>query len=52
MARHKKAAIEVENKEPEVKIEVNKEEIELLKKIVEQNNQIILLLQKLKDRFV
>ena len=52
MARQKKAVIEVENKESEVTIEVNKEEIELLKKIVEQNGQIILLLQKLKDRFV
>lgn len=48
----KKAEIVVESKEPEVKIEVNKEEIELLKKLVEQNSQIILLLQKLKDRFV
>ena len=52
MARQNKSEIVVESKEPEVKIEVNKEEIELLKKIVEQNNQIILLLQKLKDRFV
>lgn len=52
MARQKKAEIVVESKEPEVKIEVNKEEIELLKKLVEQNSQIILLLQKLKDRFV
>ena len=52
MARQKKVDIEVKKEEQVVEVKTNDEVTELLKTIIRQNQQVIELLTKLKERFV
>ena len=52
MARQKKVKVEIKKEEPVVEVKTNDEVTELLKTIIRQNQQVIELLTKLKERFV